>query len=463
MKRPLVFNYFAMNTPSHLTHGTWRIPGSRNSDYNKLDFWVDMAKLAEETKVDGIFFADVFGLHEAQGGDWGKIPRLAVQFPISDPSVLISAMAAATKEIGLMYTNSVLQSHPFSFARTISTLDHLTEGRVGWNIVTGGSRNGARSMGRSDIMDHDTRYALAAEYADVTYKLWEGSWDPGAVVMDRENYVYSDPEKVHKINHRGEHYSVEGPHLVEPSPQRVPVIFQAGASGPGVAFAGQQAEGAFIISGSPESAAKKIAAIKKEALAAGRREEDIHFLEGTTLVVGETDEDALRKEAEFESYFSDEAHSLMFAGGTGLDLSKYDPEMPLEELIGIAPGMKGAFEMTMATIKGRKAVVRDQINISAKNYRLVGSPQTIADKMEQYRDVGVTGFNIMSMVMPGTFQDFSKLLAPELKKRGLMQTEYRPGTLREKLFPGTDRYINERHPAYKYRFHFKNDTDGVSG
>jgi FMN-dependent oxidoreductase (nitrilotriacetate monooxygenase family) len=202
----------------------WRHPKSRSLEYNSLDLWVEMAEIAERGRFDAIFMADVFGLYGEFRGSWDAIAEHAVQFPVSDPSVLISAMAYATEHLGFVYTNSVLQQHPFAFARAASTLDHLTRGRIGWNVVTSVSRNGSRSMGLPTIVDHDERYRWAAEYLEVTYKLWEGSWEDGAVVQDRATGVMSDPRKIHKINHEGERYRVEGPHLVEPSPQRTPTL-----------------------------------------------------------------------------------------------------------------------------------------------------------------------------------------------------------------------------------------------
>lgn len=452
MSRPMVFNFFVMNTPSHITHGTWRMPQSRGVDYNDLSMWVDLARTAERAKVDAIFFADVFGLYGDHGGTWEALARHAIQFPISDPSMLISAMAHATSDLSYIYTNSVLQQHPFSFARGISTLDHLTRGRVGWNIVTSASANGSRSMGLPNITDHDERYRWADEYVDVTYKLWEGSWEDEAVLADRDAGVYADPARIHKINHVGERYSVEGPHLVEPSPQRVPALFQAGASDAGLNFAARHAEGIFMVSGSVEGAQRKIEKVREIATANGREADDILFLEGLTFVVGSTEEEARRKEAELEEWLSDEAQMVVMSGVSGIDLAHVDADTPLSELIASAPGMQGSLKMVMDSMPaGQVARVRDMANFSTRRWRIVGTPETIADRIEAYRDVGVGGVNVMYMTLPGTFEDFADHIAPELQRRGLMQSDYRPGTLREKLFPGRDATINARHPAAAYR------------
>ncbi|CAN9215972.1 unnamed protein product [Alternaria alternata] len=452
---PLQYNFTFMNVPSHLEHGLWRMPQSRSNEYNSLQLWVDLAKLAEENHIDAIFFADVIGLFEAP--EWRDVPRHAVQFPSSDPAMLLGTMAYATKNVGLVYTGNVLLSHPFSFARQISTLDHLSNGRIGWNVVCGASQNGARSFGYPGIKDHNTRYARGEEYLDVTYKLWEGSFDPGAIVKDHKEHVYTDSKKIHKINHVSENYSVEGPHLVEPSPQRMPVIYQAGASGPGIEFAGKHAEATFLISATPAGAKKKIEAIKEQVIKAGRREDDIHFIEGVVVIVAETLEEAEAKNAEFDEYASIAAHAIQFGGSGGINVSKHSPDELLEDLIDTAPGMRGAIELVINSVKDRKATVKDMVGSSTKGFRIVGTPAMVADRFQEFVDVGITGFNILSMTLPSTVEDFCKLVVPELKKRGMMRTEYAAGTMREKMFPGRGPEINERHPAFKYRYMFKDE------
>lgn len=451
-RKRLVFNLFAMDTPSHIFHGTWRHPASRSLDYNNLDLWVEIAQLAERGKMDAIFFADVFGMYEGFGGTTDGIIKNAVQFPISDPSMLISAMSHATKDLGFIYTNSVLQQHPFAFARAISTLDHLTKGRVGWNVVTSISKNGSRSMGLETITDHDERYRWAEEYSEVAYKLWEGSWEDGAVIRDVKSGLYADPRKVHKINHVGKRYSVEGPHLVEPSPQRTPVLFQAGASPAGEAFSARHTEGAFLISGSPQIAGAKINSVLAQAKAAGRHDGDILFLEGMSFVVGSTMDEALRKQADYESYMIQEAQMIMTSGATGLDLAQYAVDTPLKDLIDKAPGLQGALTLVInAAPRGTTATVADFLKASSRRFSVVGTPESIADRIEEYAAVGVDGINIMYQMLPGTYKDFIEHVSPVLQQRGLMQREYAPGTLREKLYPGRGPHLPEHHPARQYR------------
>lgn len=452
MTHPLSFHFFMMATPSHHFHGGWRHPDSRSIHYNRLETWIDLAKLAERGKVDSIFIADVFGMYEDQGGNSDLIIRNAIHFPCGDPAVLIPAMAAATENLGFVYTNSILQQHPFTFARQMSMVDHLTDGRVGWNIVTTASKNGSRSMGLDTLTDHDERYRWADEYTEVVYKLWEGSWDDDAVLADRANGIYADPAKVHRINHVGKRYSVEGPHLLEPSPQRTPVLFQAGTSPAGQAFAARNAEGVFIMSGSPQRTGQYIQQIKAAATAAGRREDDILFLEGLSFIVGSTQEEARRKEAEIDSWMSFEAEAAMRAAATGLDLTRYDPETPLADLLDQAPGMRSVLQLAIdGAPAGEVPTVKHMLLETQRLMRVVGTPDSIADRLEEYQRAGVTGINMIYSLLPDSFADFVDHVVPVLQKRGLMKQDYAPGTLREKLFPGRGPRLPDRHPAARYR------------
>ena len=202
-----------------------------------------------------------------------------MQVPVNDPAMLIPAMAAVTEHLGFAYTSSVLQMPPFTFARQISTLDHLTGGRVGWNIVASYLRNAATNLGLDELPSHNARYDRADEYLDVAYKLWEGSWEDGAVLRDTANRRYADPSRIHAINHVGQHYRVEGPHLSEPSPQRTPLLFQAGSSTRGRAFAARHAECVFLIESlaAVRGPASVVRDIRAQAASLGRDPDGIRF------------------------------------------------------------------------------------------------------------------------------------------------------------------------------------------
>jgi long-chain alkane monooxygenase len=225
MTRPLLFAAFVMNTASHITQGLWRDEAGEQIRFNDIDLWVSLARRLEHGRFDAIFFADVVGLYGDHRGGWENHARTGLQIPSNDPLVLMSALAVSTEHLGLAFTAAPIQEPPFNFARRVSTLDHVTKGRIAWNIVTNALENGARNFGLQGLTGHDERYRWADEYVDVLYKLWEGSWDDGALLQDRASGVHADPARIHKIHHIGERYRVEGPHLVSPSPQRTPLLF----------------------------------------------------------------------------------------------------------------------------------------------------------------------------------------------------------------------------------------------
>src|SRR3954469_9984067 len=220
-----------MSTPSHGNFGLWRHPEDRTSSYTDLRYWTDLARTLDDGGFDALFIADAVGQLDVHGGDATAALTRGVQTPVTDPLLAVSAMAAATKRLGFGVTVSTTYESPYLLARKFSTLDHLTGGRIGWNVVTSLLDSAARNIiGRGSQIPHDERYAIAQEFVEVTYKLWEGSWEDGAVVRDRVSGVFTDATKVHPIGHEGRYFSVPGAHLVEPSPQRTPVLFQAGSS-----------------------------------------------------------------------------------------------------------------------------------------------------------------------------------------------------------------------------------------
>ena len=246
MSRPIRFNAFQMNTVGHQSPGLWTHPRDRSSHYNEPEHWVELAQLLERGLFDGVFLADVLGVYDVYKGSADAALRHAVQAPVNDPLAVVPLMAQATTHLGFGVTCALTYEHPYPFARRMSTLDHLTQGRIGWNIVTGYLDSAARNLGLPRQLAHDERYDVADDYLDVVYKLWELSWEDGAVLRDKARGVFTDPRKVHPIRHVGPHYQVPGIHLCEPSPQRTPVLYQAGASSRGKAFAARHAECVFI-------------------------------------------------------------------------------------------------------------------------------------------------------------------------------------------------------------------------
>lgn len=250
--------------------------------------------------------------------------RDGVQVPLNDPAFIVPAVAAVTEHLSFVVTVSTTYEHPFSNARRFSTLDHFTNGRIGWNVVTSYLPNAAQNYGHKEIVKHDERYDIADEFMEVSYKLWEGSWEEHAFVGDAENEILFDPEKVHEINHNGRYFSVKGPHLTYPSAQRTPVIFQAGSSERGRDFAAKHAECVFVGGSTPEKLRFYIQDIKERAEKYGRNPENIKAFTFLNVIVAETTEEAELKYEEYNRLWSAEAAKAQYSGSTGYDLSKYE-------------------------------------------------------------------------------------------------------------------------------------------
>ena len=457
--KELLFNAFVMNTVSHVQHGLWRHPEARQADFNDVDVWIEVAKVLEEGLFDAAFFADAVGLYGPLNSDYEVNVKEGLQIPNNDPSALLSALAVNTEHLGLAFTSSVLQCHPFEFARRVSTLDHISKGRIAWNIVTSTQENAARNFGFGRLTDHDERYEWAEEYLDVVYKLWEGSWDDGALLKDRNRGIFSDRSKIHKINHIGKRYSVEGPHLSSPSPQRTPVLFQAGSSPAGKNFAARHAEAQFIVTPNPQVAAELIADTRRIARGLGRNDEDIKFFQGFLFVVGSTEEEARKKEAELESYVSVDGFLAHLNLGLSQDTGKPLPPGTLLSDVKTNSGLS-QIEWLRKMTPDREPTVADLGQLVSRRYpRLVGTPDQIADALLVWRAAGIDGVNLSNWTLPGSYREFNTDLLPVLQDRGLAKREYRTGTLRRKLFGGDQ--LNPRHVGAGYRNIFSNQPSLV--
>jgi FMN-dependent oxidoreductase (nitrilotriacetate monooxygenase family) len=447
MSRPLHFSAFVMNTASHITHGLWRDPAGEQIRFNDLDVWVSLAQRLEAGGFDTIFFADVVGLYGDYGGGWDFHAELGLQIPSNDPLVLLSALASHTEHLGLAFTAGPIQQPPYNFARQVATLDHLSKGRIAWNIVTSTLENGWRNFGHDGLLAHDDRYVWAEEYVDVLYKLWEGSWEDDALRADRDSGVYADPSKIYKIDHVSERYRVEGPFLVSPSPQRTPLLFQAGSSPAGRRFAARNAEAQFIVSPSPEKAKGLVDDTRRLVAEAGRDPHDLKFFQGLSFVVGSTEAEAQAKATELEEKTDIHGMIAHFGGSLGIDLGSYDPDTPID-LVHTEGGQSGLAWLREST-NGRTPTLADVTRVRTRGTRVVGTPEQIADRLAAWRDAGVDGINVINATIPGSYDELIEHVFPVLRERGLAQAQYAPGTLRRKLF-GNDR-LSERHPAARYR------------
>jgi long-chain alkane monooxygenase len=452
MSREIRLNAFDMNCVGHQSPGLWRHPRDQSWKYKDLDYWVHLAKTLERGKFDGLFIADVLGVYDVLNGNVDAALRHSAQVPVNDPLQLVPTMAYVTEHLGFGLTASLSFEHPYTFARRISTLDHLTKGRVGWNIVTSYLNSGAQNIGQVSQTKHDDRYDLAEEYLEVCYKLWEGSWEEDAVVRDRDSGIFTHPEKVHPIRHAGKHFTVPGIHLSEPSPQRTPVLYQAGASSRGKDFAGAHAECIFVAAPSKPVLKRYVANVREAAEKAGRDPRSILAFNLQTVILGETDEEAKRKFDDYRKYVSYEGAQALISGWTGIDFGQFTPDEPLRHRYTNA--VQSAVE-TFTTIDPDKVwsvrEMADWVGIGGFGPVFVGSPQTVADLLQEWvEDTDVDGFNLAYAVTPESFEDAVDLLVPELQKRGVYKKDYAQGTLREKLFGGGPRLAGP-HPGAGYR------------
>ncbi len=452
MSRPIILNAFVMATPSHLSPGLWRHPRDGSAHYTDLGHWTDLARLLERGRFSAMFLADSYGYYDVLGGTADVAFRHGLHVPINDPLLLVPAMAAVTEHLGFGVTCSTSYEHPFALARRFSTLDHLTRGRIGWNIVTSASDSAARNFGLPAQRGRLDRYDLADEFMEVCYKLWEGSWDEGAVRRDKAGGVYADPAGVRKIHHRGTHFSVEGPHLCEPSPQRTPVLYQAGASIRGRAFAARHAECIFVGSPSRSALKRTVGRIRAALAEAGREPRSVPVVAEHTIVTGRTEAESQAKLSDYRGYASDEGALAMMSGWTGVDLSRYRLDDPFEHVE--SAGIQSAVDAMSEADPGRVWTIREIaafLGIGGLSPVTAGSPGRVVDMLEGWiAETGIDGFNLSYAVMDEGFRDVVDLVVPELERRGLHPAAYRPGTFREKL-GGTGPRLPSNHAGAGYR------------
>lgn len=441
-----------MNCIAHQSPGLWRHPKDRSVEYKEIEYWTDLAKILEEGKFDGIFIADVLGIYDVYHHSADAALRGAIQIPVNDPLQIIPAMAAVTKHLGFGLTTSISFEHPYPFARRISTLDHLTKGRLGWNIVTSYLDSGSKNIGLKTQLNHDNRYDIADEYLEVLYKLWEGSWQNDAVLRDKTQGVFADPSKVHAISHEGKYFSVPGIHLCEPSPQRTPVLYQAGASSRGQTFASQNAECIFLAAPSKAVTKKFVDGIKEKLLQTGRSPNDIKIYALVSIVTDDTDEKAQKKFEEYQSYGSYDGALTLLSGWSGVDFSQYQATDHVEYIkTNAIQSLLDAY----VNADPSKVWTVDEIarwnSLGGNGPVFVGSATTVADKLQEWiEDTGIDGFNLAYILAHQSFQDTVNWIVPELQRRGVYQKEYSSGTLREKLFNKGD-YLPDNHRGILYR------------
>jgi len=453
MGKRIHLNAFDMTCVSHQSPGLWRHPQNRADEYNTLEYWVELATTLERGGFDALFLADVLGIYDVYQNSSGPALLDADQVPLNDPFMQVSAMAAATKNLGFAVTSALTYEQPYALARKFSSLDHLTRGRIGWNVVTSYLESAARNLGLARQLDHDARYDVADEFMDVVYKLWEGSWEEDAVIKDRVRGVYTNPSKVHPINHHGEYFNVPGIHLSEPSIQRTPAIFQAGASSRGRRFGAQHAEGIFLNSINTAVTRRQTDAIRDEFELVGRPRDAAKFYALMTTVVADSDAQAEKLYREYQSYASREGAMTFYGGWSGLDLSQYAPDAELQYLeTNAARSAVSIFTTANPQQKWTPNTIADYLGVGGIGPVLVGSAETVADEIERWMDEsGLDGINLAYAITPGSFEQFTDLVVPELQKRGRTWAGYEGNTLREYLAGTGKTRVADHHPAAAYR------------
>ncbi|BBI36554.1 LLM class flavin-dependent oxidoreductase [Cohnella abietis] len=411
----------------------WRYPSTASSELMSFDYYHKLAQTAERGKFDMLFFADNYAFAES-------FPEAAAQtVPIRpEPITLLSALAAVTKHIGLAATASTTYNEPFHIARKFGSLDHLSQGRAAWNVVTSADQAEAMNFHSDAHLLHALRYERAEEFLNVVKGLWN-SWEDDAFVVDKDEARFADSSKLHTLHHKGKWFSVRGPlHLPRPV-QGFPVIIQAGGSEPGKELAARTADVIFAAWQTLEEAQLFYSDIKGRVVKHGRSPDDLKIMPGVFPIIGRTEAEADEKQKELEELIPQEAGVRLLSTLISFDLSPYPVDGPLPKLPELEQvnGVKSRFTLLKDLAEREGLTIRQLYKriAGARGHREIkGTPVQIADQLEDwFRQGAADGFNIMPPYMPGGLEEFVDLVVPELQRRGLFRTEYTGRTLREHL------------------------------
>jgi len=452
--KPLSLGVFEMMNPS-VGMPTWTHPLSKGDRYDSIEHWVELSRLLDGAGVDFLFFADTYGYPTIDGRLPDAVAEHGIQFPALDPMLLISALARETESLGFVVTSPTTVERPYATARRFASLDHYTAGRIGWNIVTGSSQSTTDELfGLQDSGTHDGRYDAADEFIDLCLAFWEGVWEDDALVRDAARNVFVDPRKLHPVDRQGRWFSGAGVFAVPPSVQRSPVLFQAGTSDRGRAFAARNAECVLIQGQSIGKAGEHVSDIRAQAVAHGRDGDDVKVLTGATVTVAPTREEAHARRAELERLYVLEDAAVIFAGFTGVDLTGMDPATELtairsdqgQTLIDrfVRPGAP------VPTV----ADVLDGFRVKAnRGFQITGSPEDVVEEIERI----AVGTDVDGLLLEPTFggtdayADVIDLVLPLLRERGLWADKPAGSPLRSRLTGGPDGRLAATHPGARFR------------
>jgi FMN-dependent oxidoreductase (nitrilotriacetate monooxygenase family) len=440
--RNLHFGVFEVYAPQVGGTYSWSHPENDAVGYLDPERWVRMAQVMDRTGFDFLFFADGFGYPMIDGDISSASLSAAINFSGLDPATLIPVLARETERLGFVVTATTGMDHPLPLARRFSTLDHLTRGRIGWNVVTGSSQNAVAGLfGHSEMVAHDTRYEIADEYVALARSYWEDSWDDDALIADAATETYIHPDRIHRTEFAGAHYRSRGYFGAPPSPQRTPVIFQAGTSPKGRALAAAHAEGVFIQGTTPAHTARNVADIRRLAAEAGRDPDSIRILAGLTAIVGETHDEAERLWGEFHGMQSDEVVAALYAGNTGIDLLTLDPDRTLHQVLeaGGPVGQMGTsnIERFLGTDDRPAPTVREILEElrgrGTRGFRLVGDADEVTAGVEALaEETGLDGFLLEPVFGTRDVAAFGELVLSRLRANGRLPEPAGP-TLRERM------------------------------
>jgi len=417
-------NAFLMGVGHH--EAAWRHPRTEAHRVLDVKHFQELAQIAERGKLDSVFFADGLAVgprveHNTQA--------------IFEPVTLLSAMAVVTEHVGLIATASTGYNEPFNLARKFASLDHISGGRAGWNIVTSGGADEARNFGYDDTPDHAGRYDRAAEFVDVAVSLWD-SWEDDAIELDEESGRFADPAKVHTVDHDGARFTVRGPLNSPRSPQGRPVLVQAGSSESGKNFAARYAEAVFTAQRTLAEGQAFYRDLKARVVKAGRDPQSLKVLPGIVPFIGETEEEAKALEQEFTDLISPAYSLRQLSNMLGVDLTEHalDAALPPLPPIEQIQGNKSRYQLVKDLAENEGLTVRQLIGKlgGGRGHRtFAGTPEQIADELQLwFEQEAADGFNVMPPYLPGGLEDFTAKVVPILQERGLFRTEYTATTLR---------------------------------
>lgn len=433
-KKAHLLGFIQHGVNSHAT-GMWRHPRDKvGYDFASPGYWQHMARTMERGLFDAMFIADELAPYTTYKNSSDAIVKYAVQCPTHEPSTIVPILTTATEHLGVGVTLSTAFEHPYSMCRRLSSLDHLSGGRVAWNVVSSYSKSEWEAYGH-EMTERTGRYDRLEEYMAVCYKLW-GSWEPDAIVADQKTGIYADPAKVHTVHHEGKYYRCHGRHFCAPSPQGRPVLWQAGSSDRGRDFAAKHAEAIFAVHPNVERMRHYTDDLNERLLKKfDRRPGSVRLIFGLQTVVAETRAEAQEKRERIMACVPPEGALAWISGHFGLDFSELSLDQHVQNIE--VPGIQGLFESIIYAEGGAPVTVGEAAVIYAQGMGMpvaVGTPSDIADEMEMYMDEGgADGFMLAATYTPGCFEEFVDLVVPELQRRGRLRTRYSTATLREHL------------------------------